>query len=70
ITVRDSLHRLLAEGLFYCQKGRGRYVTPMQLKWRPATKVNFYHLAQEQGFTRNTRVLRILNHEFVSLNQH
>ncbi|WP_234004776.1 GntR family transcriptional regulator [Pseudoalteromonas sp. T1lg24] len=51
ITVREALNRLEAEGLIYSQKRRGWFVTPNKLKWRPATKVNFYQLAQEQGFT-------------------
>lgn len=70
ITVREALNRLEAEGLIYSQKRRGWFVTPNKLKWRPATKVNFYQLAQEQGFTPNTHVLSIEKQENLSLNQH
>ncbi len=59
ITVREALNRLEAEGLIYSQKRRGWFVTPNKLKWHPATKVNFYQLAQEQGFTPSTHVLSI-----------
>lgn len=59
ITVREALMRLEAEGIIYSQKRRGWFVTPNKLKWHPATKVNFYKLADEQGFTPNTQVLDI-----------
>ncbi len=66
ITVREALLRLEAEGLIYSQKRRGWFVTPAKLKWNPATKVNFYELAKQQGFTADTQLIshqEISNHE-------
>lgn len=57
ITVREALIRLEAEGLIYSQKRKGWFVTPPKLKWHPATKVNFYELAKQQGFTAQTRLV-------------
>ncbi|NMM41800.1 GntR family transcriptional regulator [Pseudoalteromonas arctica] len=57
ITVREALLRLEAEGLIYSQKRRGWFVTPAKLKWHPATKVNFYELAKQQGFKADTLVI-------------
>ncbi|RXE84578.1 MULTISPECIES: UTRA domain-containing protein [Pseudoalteromonas] len=59
ITVREALARLEAEGLIFSQKRRGWFVTPEKLKWHPAKKVNFNHLAIEQGFTPTTQVVAI-----------
>lgn len=56
ITVREALTRLEAEGVIYSQKRRGWFVTPNKLKWHPATKVNFYQLAKQQGFVAQTKV--------------
>lgn len=57
ITVREALLRLEAEGLIYSQTRRGWFVTPTKLKWNPATKVNFYELAKQQGFVADTQVI-------------
>ncbi|BDF94135.1 GntR family transcriptional regulator [Pseudoalteromonas sp. KAN5] len=59
ITVREALLRLEAEGLIYSQKRRGWFVTPAKLKWHPATKVNFYELAKQQGFKADTFVINL-----------
>lgn len=59
ITVREALLRLEAEGLIYSQKRRGWFVTPVKLKWHPATKVNFYELAKQQGFKAGTFVINL-----------
>jgi DNA-binding GntR family transcriptional regulator len=57
ITVREALSRLEAEGLIFSQKRKGWFVTPKKLQWHPASKVNFYKLAQQQGFVAHTQLI-------------
>ncbi|MBB1333225.1 UTRA domain-containing protein [Pseudoalteromonas sp. SR44-5] len=57
ITVREALLRLEAEGLIFSQKRKGWFVTPKKLMWHPATKVNFYELAKQQGFAAKTELI-------------
>ncbi|MFT5788519.1 MAG: DNA-binding GntR family transcriptional regulator [Shewanella sp.] len=57
ITVRDALLRLEAEGIIYRRQRKGWFVCPKRLIWDPSAKVNFYALAQEQGFRPQTQVL-------------
>lgn len=59
ITVREALLRLEAEGLIFSQKRKGWFVTPKRLKWHPATKVNFYELAKQQGFVAQTTLVSV-----------
>lgn len=59
ITVREVLTRLETEGLIYRQNRKGWFVSPTKLRWNPVRKVNYYQLAQEQGFTPKTQLLDI-----------
>ncbi len=57
ITVREALVRLEAEGIIYRQKRKGWFICPPRLRWDPVKKVNFYQLAQEQGFSAVTQLI-------------
>ena len=58
ITLRDGLNRLEGEGLVYRQNRRGWFVAPQRFLMKPAQKVNFNHMAQQQGFLPSTKILR------------
>ena len=59
ITVREALIRLEAEGIIYRLNRKGWFVNSERLNWDPVKKVNFYALAQEQGFSPKTQLIDI-----------
>ncbi|WP_105101585.1 UTRA domain-containing protein [Microbulbifer pacificus] len=59
ITLRDGLNRLEGEGIIYRQNRRGWFVAPQRFVMKPAHKVDFNRMAEEQGFQPSTRVLQL-----------
>ncbi|WP_236250420.1 UTRA domain-containing protein [Microbulbifer sp. ALW1] len=59
ITLRDGLNRLEGEGLIYRQNRRGWFVAPQRFVMRPAHKVDFNQIAEQQGFLPSTQILQL-----------
>ena len=59
ITVREALVRLEAQGIIYRLNRKGWFVNNARLRWDPVKKVDFYALAQEQGFDPKTTLVSI-----------